>query len=45
MKAITDTSIDEDAKLKLVNQIELYIVDKLSIGFCTQFMTESLNKK
>lgn len=29
----------------MVNQIELYIVDKLSIGFCTQFMTESLNKK
>ena len=45
MKSITDTSIDEDAKLKLVNKIELYIVDKLSIGFCTQFMTESLNKK
>jgi len=45
LKNIIDPSVDEDAKIKLVNQMELYIVDKLSIGFCTQFMTESLNKK
>jgi hypothetical protein len=45
MKNIIDTSIDDDTKMKMVNGVELYIVDKLSIGFCTQFMTESLNKK